>query len=362
MGALARCASALRGASACRCLRRRGSGRAKDGCDEDEQAPLGNIVFGHPLEMQEEDEFDNFKMFPCDEIFPCDAAEDIMDSHRMKSALDANSMTRSHDPIGFAVVHPIFDTGTQVEYYSETRGTWLHGCLQVVAEPGRLPTESAPEDLRVIYNVELPESSSRSSRARRDVPLHKLRLPLALGEPVDVYSELGAWCPAVVVQQRLPGMYKIKMAAEGHLGTFESIEVPCARLRRRFLPGCAVRRYKGPRDGWVEGLVASIAEADGQRVEAIRWSEAPVASDEADGSGNGNGDDGASVASDGTELNDEAEPLSETRGPTRQVFGMLCRSSTSARSTSDWFHLTWSALRPLSELCAPLPMACLRTG
>mmetsp|Transcript_66093 Transcript_66093/g.170938 ORF Transcript_66093/g.170938 Transcript_66093/m.170938 type:complete len:89 (+) Transcript_66093:57-323(+) len=41
-------------------------------------------------------------------------------------------------------------------------------------------------------------------------------------------------------------------------------------------------------------------------MEAIRWSEAPRASDEADGSGNGNGDDGASVASDGTELNDEA--------------------------------------------------------
>mmetsp|Transcript_51420 Transcript_51420/g.166749 ORF Transcript_51420/g.166749 Transcript_51420/m.166749 type:complete len:256 (-) Transcript_51420:68-835(-) len=57
-----------------------------------------------------------------------------------------------------------------------------------------------------------------------------------------------------------------------------------------------------------------------------------------------------------------AWPAMAQNSTTRQVFGMLCRSSTSARSTSDWFHLTWSALRPLSELCAPLPMACLRTG
>mmetsp|Transcript_44532 Transcript_44532/g.142811 ORF Transcript_44532/g.142811 Transcript_44532/m.142811 type:complete len:132 (+) Transcript_44532:1072-1467(+) len=37
-----------------------------------------------------------------------------------------------------------------------------------------------------------------------------------------------------------------------------------------------MRRYKGPLDGWALGVVASVAVADGQRVEAILWTEGVV--------------------------------------------------------------------------------------
>mmetsp|Transcript_44532 Transcript_44532/g.142808 ORF Transcript_44532/g.142808 Transcript_44532/m.142808 type:complete len:395 (+) Transcript_44532:272-1456(+) len=235
-----------------------------------------------------------------------------------------NQISLWRDPAVLNSIRPLFKDGTWVECYSDNHGTWLIGHLQVFAAPARVPAQEAPEELQVVYNVHF-ENRALRSKVDADVPLHRIRLPLRATERVEVYSDIGAWEPAVVVQQKAKGSYKIRLESDQFEGTFE---VPSACLRRRFLPG---RACDATRARWMVGrwelwqVSQSLMDRGSRPFSGPKASSMQVVSPTAVATSSS-----TAVTMDKSRRTSPAMRADAQRSVTRSASGMWCPSSTSA--------------------------------
>mmetsp|Transcript_121133 Transcript_121133/g.387932 ORF Transcript_121133/g.387932 Transcript_121133/m.387932 type:complete len:377 (+) Transcript_121133:77-1207(+) len=200
------------------------------------------------------------------------------------------------------------------------------GCQvhRVFAAPARVPAQEAPEELQVVYNVHF-ENRALRSKVDADVPLHRIRLPLRATERVEVYSDIGAWEPAVVVQQKAKGSYKIRLESDQFEGTFE---VPSACLRRRFLPG---RACDATRARWMVGrwelwqVSQSLMDRGSRPFSGPKASSMQVVSPTAVATSSS-----TAVTMDKSRRTSPAMRADAQRSVTRSASGMWCPSSTSA--------------------------------
>mmetsp|Transcript_44534 Transcript_44534/g.142820 ORF Transcript_44534/g.142820 Transcript_44534/m.142820 type:complete len:342 (+) Transcript_44534:272-1297(+) len=196
--------------------------------------------------------------------------------------------------------------------------------VKVFAAPARVPAQEAPEELQVVYNVHF-ENRALRSKVDADVPLHRIRLPLRATERVEVYSDIGAWEPAVVVQQKAKGSYKIRLESDQFEGTFE---VPSACLRRRFLPG---RACDATRARWMVGrwelwqVSQSLMDRGSRPFSGPKASSMQVVSPTAVATSSS-----TAVTMDKSRRTSPAMRADAQRSVTRSASGMWCPSSTSA--------------------------------
>lgn len=149
-----------------------------------------------------------------------------------------------------------YEDASIVEYYSCHNDQWLLAVVSLAAlheEPLRRDSFVA-----VVYNVKI----GRTGQERTDVDLRFLRRPLEPHDVVEVRAlPSGVWQAAQIskaTQSNLGRSYRVT-----HDGTDgASLIVPGTSIRRRYVHGSDVRVYRGPRDGWVLGVVQDASSSD----------------------------------------------------------------------------------------------------
>jgi hypothetical protein len=133
---------------------------------------------------------------------------------------------------------------TDVEYYSSSNHTWVHGQIYDVPP---LPLGAPVSGLR--YDVVV----GKTRQMRRLVPLNVLRTALLKNEPCEIMSNtMVEWSPAIVEEDpKTPTItgYTVRLL------TGDVIRVAADRVRRRFKVGSPVEFFAGGLDGWVHAVV-----------------------------------------------------------------------------------------------------------
>eukprot|EP00416_Gambierdiscus_australes_P016330 CAMPEP_0171071844 /NCGR_PEP_ID=MMETSP0766_2-20121228/10535_1 /TAXON_ID=439317 /ORGANISM="Gambierdiscus australes, Strain CAWD 149" /LENGTH=480 /DNA_ID=CAMNT_0011528397 /DNA_START=48 /DNA_END=1491 /DNA_ORIENTATION=- len=134
-------------------------------------------------------------------------------------------------------------TGERVEYYSRRLRLW---------SPAEITAEARNGGQELVYSATVQPQN----REFYDVSLAALRPPMIEGEPCEVLAR-GGWCEAVTSSGQMGSGTDISYRAVLLEGPGGELEVPAARLRRRFPPGSLVTVYRGPGVGWRDATVAA---------------------------------------------------------------------------------------------------------
>jgi len=178
---------------------------------------------------------------------------DIAALERVSKAYDNNADARSYQGL-----HPAFEDGAVVEYYSPTHKIWLVGVVNLSIE------KSVKLNLPVfVYNVRL----KKSGQVRTRVPLDMIRTPFQPTDLVEVFSKrnTGQWMVASVRGPQAGGNimkgYKVFVESQAGAPEMQLENVPSWRLRRRFPPRSSIEVYRGPVLGWVRSVVHGVITA-----------------------------------------------------------------------------------------------------
>ncbi|CAE8600849.1 unnamed protein product, partial [Polarella glacialis] len=145
-----------------------------------------------------------------------------------------------------------YTTVTRLEYWSETHSQWITAKV--------IGTGYSNGDGQLVYNLLV----GASSQPRMCISMDVLREPLKAAEPISVYSSRAQkWFHAFV-----EGPQHIAATTVGYTirildikdGAEIMVNVPSARLRRRFPKDSLVEVFQGQLKGWVLGTVAADAE------------------------------------------------------------------------------------------------------
>jgi len=163
------------------------------------------------------------------------------------------------DEVDFKGLHPAYEDGTLVEYFSPTHKIWIIGSVHLSIEKSKKWT-STPV---FIYNVSL----KKSGQVRTRVPLDMIRAPFSPTELVEVFSKRnsGQWMSATVRGPPAGGSiakgYKVSVEEQAGVPEMLLENVPSWRIRRRFPPRSSIDAYRGPVLGWMKAVVHSVISA-----------------------------------------------------------------------------------------------------
>lgn len=172
------------------------------------------------------------------------------DFNRELSNYVDDAMDREHQGL-----HPAFQNGDVVEYYSPTHKIWLVGVMQLEMEKSK-----KIQKMVFTYNVYL----KKSGQIRHRVPLDMIRAPFQPTELIEVFSKrnAGQWLTGAIRGPVATGsiMKGYKVFVDKQEGSPEMLleKVPSWRVRRRFPPRSNIEVYRGPLHGWMPGVVHSV--------------------------------------------------------------------------------------------------------
>lgn len=159
-------------------------------------------------------------------------------------------------------VQPAYPNGSEAEFFSCTHHRWMIGKVSLEA----VCTGRDHRLVTIIYNMRL----GFTGQIRQDVPLHLLRMPLCVGELVEVGE--GSSRPWVigritkVIRNPMDRHFEVLVAGRPRV-------VPAKLSRRHFPLGSSVFVYRGHSRGWVPGHVdqcSSLEPPDYSRFESPR--------------------------------------------------------------------------------------------
>jgi hypothetical protein len=161
--------------------------------------------------------------------------------------------------VDFHGMHPVYEDGALVEYYSPTHKIWLIGMIQLTIEK----SEKWAGTPAFVYNIRL----KKSGQLRTKVPLDMIREPFQPTDLVDVFSKrnAGQWMLGAIRGPFSGGNivkgYKVNIEEQSGAPEMLLENVPSWRIRRRFPPRSSVEVYRGPILGWVKAVVHSVITA-----------------------------------------------------------------------------------------------------
>lgn len=158
-----------------------------------------------------------------------------------------------------STVFPLYQDGSEVEYYSCSNDVWV---IAVVAVTAMVENMSGKQRVvRIVYNVVL----GRTQQHRLDVEPHLLRRPLAVGELVEVRTRAAdCWRSAIITSVRWNRVGRVfsVMLKVGDRPLGREVTVPGTALRRQFPGNSSVQFYAGPDVGWKRGVLRSASLSD----------------------------------------------------------------------------------------------------
>lgn len=156
-------------------------------------------------------------------------------------------------------LHPAYEEGDVVEYFSPTHKVWLVGEVHLSIEKSKKWTGNPV----YVYDVSLKKSGQRRTR----VPLDMIRAPFRPTELVEVFSKRnsGKWMLASIRGPHAGGNimkgYKVFVEEQAGMPGMILEQVPSWRIRRRFPARSSIEVYRGPLVGWSRAVVHSVVNA-----------------------------------------------------------------------------------------------------
>jgi len=169
-----------------------------------------------------------------------------------------------------APLHPAYESGSCVEYFSVTHRQWLSGIVTVEH------CASGPHDSEQAFSYSV--TLTRGKQFRSNVDLDLVRPPLIAGELVELFSDEQdePRIPAYMAEMQNPSPvllgYRVVVQATGK--TLE--RVSASKLARRFPRGQRIEVYRGANLGWQEVFVHESATEDGCGAKLLPVPAAPT--------------------------------------------------------------------------------------